>query len=361
MDARVCPYHDHRRARRVRPKADKGTARWEILCFSVEDAGNAAGIKTQASDWRAKTQTRAPVLAPRKHRRHGPTLCRGLPRDRFAYRAFPPANKPGRANKCCKRPPAFRPRCSFTNRQKRIHRLLGGTLRLLLGGPDRQGQRFLPGKLTKLSRRGCCACPWGEMTLGPYRKSPRLKGRKSCLSWIVRRHGSRTRGHAGCRPPGYCAAARMSSEGSSGTHVPPATLGCHGVTYIRPRCKRGKMNETSPQPSCRPRRRRQCFCVTTRAKGYRLLERRYRGQGGEIDLVLGRGDDVIFVEGQEKAKASTRRGARLGERQILRIFSAAAEFFGWATQGTIDRNPLRSGTRQCSGRGPLSWKNALWP
>ena len=32
------------------------------------------------------------------------------------------------------------------------------------------------------------------------------------------------------------------------------------------------------------------------AKGYRLLERRYGGKGGEIDLVMRRGRTVAFVE-----------------------------------------------------------------
>jgi putative endonuclease len=32
------------------------------------------------------------------------------------------------------------------------------------------------------------------------------------------------------------------------------------------------------------------------AKGYRLLERRFGGKGGEIDLIMARGRSVVFVE-----------------------------------------------------------------
>lgn len=37
-------------------------------------------------------------------------------------------------------------------------------------------------------------------------------------------------------------------------------------------------------------------------KGYRLLQRRFGGKGGEIDLIMARGDDIVFVE--VKARAS---------------------------------------------------------
>ncbi|CAN7679105.1 YraN family protein [Bosea sp. LjRoot237] len=37
-------------------------------------------------------------------------------------------------------------------------------------------------------------------------------------------------------------------------------------------------------------------------KGYRLLQRRFGGKGGEIDLIMVRGDDIVFVE--VKARAS---------------------------------------------------------
>ncbi|MCL1628350.1 MULTISPECIES: YraN family protein [Roseinatronobacter] len=95
------------------------------------------------------------------------------------------------------------------------------------------------------------------------------------------------------------------------------------------------------------------------AKGYRLLDRRYRGQGGEIDLVLGRGDDVIFVE-VKKSKSFDAARARLGERQILRIFSAAAEFLGGQPKGQLTET--RFDLALVNARGEVAiMENALWP
>lgn len=37
------------------------------------------------------------------------------------------------------------------------------------------------------------------------------------------------------------------------------------------------------------------------AKGYRLLGRRFGGKGGEIDLIMARGDSVVFVEVKARA------------------------------------------------------------
>lgn len=36
-------------------------------------------------------------------------------------------------------------------------------------------------------------------------------------------------------------------------------------------------------------------------KGYRLLQRRFGGKGGEIDLIMARGDDIVFVEVKTRA------------------------------------------------------------
>lgn len=58
------------------------------------------------------------------------------------------------------------------------------------------------------------------------------------------------------------------------------------------------------------------------AKGYRLLERRFGGKGGEIDLVMRRGRTVAFVEVKARARleealtAVTARKQRLVERRV---------------------------------------------
>lgn len=37
------------------------------------------------------------------------------------------------------------------------------------------------------------------------------------------------------------------------------------------------------------------------AKGYRLLQRRFGGKGGEIDLIMARGRSIVFVEVKARA------------------------------------------------------------
>ena len=58
------------------------------------------------------------------------------------------------------------------------------------------------------------------------------------------------------------------------------------------------------------------------AKGYRLLERRFGGKGGEIDLVMKRGRTIAFVEVKARGRlddalvAVTREKQRLVEHRI---------------------------------------------
>jgi putative endonuclease len=95
------------------------------------------------------------------------------------------------------------------------------------------------------------------------------------------------------------------------------------------------------------------------AKGYRLLERRYRGQSGEIDLVLARGQDVIFVE-VKKSRSFDAARLRLGERQIGRIFAAASEFLGRLPKGQLTET--RFDLALVNDRGEVAvMENALWP
>lgn len=60
-------------------------------------------------------------------------------------------------------------------------------------------------------------------------------------------------------------------------------------------------------------------------RGYDLLARRWRGQAGEIDLVFGHGDMVIFVE-VKKSVTLARAAERLSRRQMDRICLAACEY-----------------------------------
>lgn len=58
------------------------------------------------------------------------------------------------------------------------------------------------------------------------------------------------------------------------------------------------------------------------AKGYRLLQRRFGGKGGEIDLIMARGRSIVFVEVKTRAalddaaSAITANKRRLMEARI---------------------------------------------
>lgn len=53
------------------------------------------------------------------------------------------------------------------------------------------------------------------------------------------------------------------------------------------------------------------------AKGYRLLQRRFGGKGGEIDLVMARGRSIVFVEVKARAALDDAATAITAEKQRL--------------------------------------------
>jgi putative endonuclease len=59
--------------------------------------------------------------------------------------------------------------------------------------------------------------------------------------------------------------------------------------------------------------------------GRRIAARRWRGSGGEIDIVARDGDAVIFVE-VKKSRSHARAAERLSRRQMERIYASASEF-----------------------------------
>ncbi|MCB1359969.1 MAG: YraN family protein [Rhodobacter sp.] len=67
-------------------------------------------------------------------------------------------------------------------------------------------------------------------------------------------------------------------------------------------------------------------------RGYAVAAQRWRGKGGEIDLVLRDGAGYVFVE-VKKSRNFARAADRLTPRQILRLRDAAAEFLGQSPTG----------------------------
>jgi putative endonuclease len=70
------------------------------------------------------------------------------------------------------------------------------------------------------------------------------------------------------------------------------------------------------------------------AKGYRPLARRYAASGGEIDLIMARGDTIAFIE----VKA---RG--LMDDALSAITAAKRQRFSRAARAWLSRNPRAQG------------------
>ena len=71
-----------------------------------------------------------------------------------------------------------------------------------------------------------------------------------------------------------------------------------------------------------------------RAKGYKLLARRYKSPSGEVDLIMRRGDVTAFIE--VKARATHDEAvASVTTYQSRRIAAAASH---WMTQDSLANN-----------------------
>ncbi|MGR3639978.1 YraN family protein [Alterinioella nitratireducens] len=66
--------------------------------------------------------------------------------------------------------------------------------------------------------------------------------------------------------------------------------------------------------------------------GHVILSRRWRGAGGEIDLVVERDGVVIFIE-VKKSRDHARAAERLSQRQLRRIFLSAEDYIGTLPDG----------------------------
>ena len=68
------------------------------------------------------------------------------------------------------------------------------------------------------------------------------------------------------------------------------------------------------------------------ACGMKIMARRWRGQGGEIDLIARDGNWTVFIE-VKKGRNHAMAVARLSPRQIARLQNAAAEYLGGQPDG----------------------------
>lgn len=76
-------------------------------------------------------------------------------------------------------------------------------------------------------------------------------------------------------------------------------------------------------------------------KGYRLLARRVGGKGGEIDLVMRRGDLIVFVEVKARAEMET---------ALFAVTSGKTHLVGRTARAWLSRNRWAEG---------LSWRGDI--
>ncbi|MGO4851485.1 YraN family protein [Phaeovulum sp. W22_SRMD_FR3] len=69
-------------------------------------------------------------------------------------------------------------------------------------------------------------------------------------------------------------------------------------------------------------------------QGRSIAARRWRGGGGEIDLIARDGATVIFIE-VKKASSHARAAERLSRRQMDRIYASASAFIGGEPAGQL--------------------------
>ncbi|WP_323035725.1 YraN family protein [Pararhodobacter sp.] len=67
-------------------------------------------------------------------------------------------------------------------------------------------------------------------------------------------------------------------------------------------------------------------------RGFPVAARRWRGKGGEIDLILRDGAGFVFVE-VKKSRDHARAAERLRPQQMQRLFAAASEYLGQCPTG----------------------------
>ena len=86
------------------------------------------------------------------------------------------------------------------------------------------------------------------------------------------------------------------------------------------------------------------------ARGCAEAARRWRGRGGEIDLIMRDGDSVVFVE-VKKSRSHAQAVQRVTRRQMDRICMAASEFVGSEPRGSL--TPMRFDVATVDGVGKV--------
>lgn len=65
-----------------------------------------------------------------------------------------------------------------------------------------------------------------------------------------------------------------------------------------------------------------------------MIARRWRGKGGEIDVIAQDGAETIFIE-VKKSDSHAAAAARISDRQVRRLFDCAGEYMGTLPDGML--------------------------
>ncbi len=77
-----------------------------------------------------------------------------------------------------------------------------------------------------------------------------------------------------------------------------------------------------------------CVARDYERRGFVIADQRWRGKGGEIDLIARDGDGLIFVE-VKQSRNFERAAQSLSARQMRRISSSAAEYLATQPRGNL--------------------------
>ncbi|WP_170751738.1 YraN family protein [Ruegeria lacuscaerulensis] len=69
-------------------------------------------------------------------------------------------------------------------------------------------------------------------------------------------------------------------------------------------------------------------------RGFSIAHRRWRGAGGEIDLIARNADGLVFIE-VKKSSSFDAAAARINRRQMNRICASAAQFLEHEPDGQL--------------------------
>lgn len=92
-------------------------------------------------------------------------------------------------------------------------------------------------------------------------------------------------------------------------------------------------------------------------RGHEVAARRWRGSGGELDLVFRDGEGLIVVE-VKKARDFARAAARLTRAQLQRIYGAVSEYVAGEPRGQL--TDVRLDLALVDGTGRVRIMENLW-